>query len=154
MGWPDWGGPGTPVTPGDPTSEGINQYGTSGLYGSRGYRQVSQFENPDFPSFYQTPSGAYRSSEPVAVRGVDLYQFGGPVVPFQEPEPREPFVPVLDVNPTPTPSTERAFPPGKGAPSDKTPTGGAKAAKSKERPTSAARGFLVLHHKGRQISWP
>jgi len=104
MGYPDWGGPGAPVIPGDPFSEGVNQYGASGLYYSRGGARI-QYENPDFPSWYRTESGAYRATEPVRVSGTapGVPELGRWVAPA---EPREPYVPVLDVAPTPVPSND------------------------------------------------
>jgi len=113
MGWPTWSGPGNPVTPGDPTSEGINQYGSQGLYGSRGSGSRIRYENPDFGNVTYNPNTGAFVLPPIRVEGTNplhIPEMGRYVAPA---EPRDPFVPVLDVAPTPIPSSDlvRVSPP-------------------------------------------
>jgi len=93
MGYPDWGGPGQPVYPGDPFTEGVNQYGTSGLYRSHGGRRIL-YENPNFP---QWTGGHPPARSPSVVRSYQHlgyrtdYPAGQPVTPVESPSPRSPY---------------------------------------------------------------
>lgn len=154
MGWPDWGGPGSPVYPGDPLSEGVNQYGASGLYGSRGRGQVSSYANPDFPSFSPTETGAYRANRPIMTSG----RHDGTPSSMQEwiaaAKPRRPFRYPLDPAVTPVPSTDVVS--EEGPKSRKFPRNETKEAPKKGLPRESPRGSVSgwVFYKGRPISWP
>jgi len=153
MAYPDWGDWGVPVVPGDPTSEAINQYGSTGLYRSRGGRRVT-YENPEF-QFTRGSDGRYRPSRPVQVTGEKpgLGQAVEPRFWIAGDEPRSPFVPVLDVRPTPVPATGPES--SKARPSAKRPQGQTKSApkKSAPRPPQGPQWRGVVTHRGRLISW-
>jgi len=151
MGFPGWGNPGTPVVPGDPTSEAVNQYGTSGLYHSRGAGRRVTYENPDFGNIGYDPRTGYFRLPEITTTGsheVMYPEMGRWVAPA---EPRDPFVPILDVRPTPVPSSDLVPVAGPSGPSSDGPRGERKQPPKKRLPSTpggGGRGYWWLFKGG------
>lgn len=103
MAFPTYNPFGTPYS-GNPFTEGADQFGAGGLWYSHGGRLTVQYQNPDFPNLTYSPSGGWvEVPGPTAIPQAQ----GTPVEPHYPvavDEPRNPFVPVLDPAPTPTPA--------------------------------------------------
>lgn len=140
MAFPGWGDPGTPVFPGDPTSEAINQYGTLGNWYSHGGGKapVIRYESPQGAFGRDPDTGAYlvpitTYRQPVVHDPAELGRWVAPA------EARDPYVPILDVAPTPKPGTKLVpvSPPG----SSSGPHNQTKPGTKRSSPKSGARYF-------------
>lgn len=79
------------------------------------------------------------------------YPAGVPVRPVPEGTARTPHRWSGEIAPTPTPAQGRSYPPGIGAPSERTDTGPAKQAPKKEPAPVARDGLLDVFHQGRRL---
>jgi len=147
MAWPPFE-PGSPVFPGDPTTEAINHYGAGGLWYSRGTQYRS-------PGFFDTSNEA---RIPQATRGPFRAPYAAPVSPavprdwIAAAEPREPFR-GWAVSPTPQPSTDLVpVRPPEGTKEPNSPYGKrVSAPKVSSEPARRKRGTFAAFYRGRRL---